>query len=377
MAVVVDLKARIVGPDREVWVARPGKGYKLYRDFIENDIIAPDLPFLQLEKGKTLAQHPDLEQRIRRSRAIRSWYRRKMEGDKPSLELSSYDDARGDKSVVSLRTTLSGFFEKLNTGDLVIVPPGAYAHDAYIGEVVAEKSDYLRIKTQVYPDDRLTGRAVNWLAKIQKRRLPTSILNALEHPTSIYLLPRSQRTPIYEAAYQSYVDLSKGTDAYTARFNVASDSYTTSTDFLLTAFFNAVASTQQNLDGGVDVRTDFQKAAFDDLGQYALDLRTNINSPGFLTLSSKFATPLIAAVLFALATQVGPAAPTELANNKVIIGNSLAPDGDRCSAEVFQGTLDQLKLLGLANEWVTACRMAKLAAERGQVTGTVTVERTP
>jgi hypothetical protein len=75
MPIFVDLKSLIVTPDREVYVARPGKAYKLYRSFVDNEIVGPDLPFLELVQGVPLNEHKDIERRIRRSRALRSWYR--------------------------------------------------------------------------------------------------------------------------------------------------------------------------------------------------------------------------------------------------------------------------------------------------------------
>jgi hypothetical protein len=42
MPIFVDLKSLIVTPDREVYVARPGKAYKLYRSFVDNEIVGPD-----------------------------------------------------------------------------------------------------------------------------------------------------------------------------------------------------------------------------------------------------------------------------------------------------------------------------------------------
>jgi len=380
MSILVDLKARTVHPDSEIYVARPGKGYKLYQSFIGNGIqgiVGPDLPFLELVKGTPLSEHKDIERRIRRSRAIRSWYRSGQQNAGPSRDLNTYTDAKADKSVHSLRATIGGFFEKLKIGDLVIVPPSAYAQDAYIGEVVSAPIDYVSIKVPVYGDDPIMGRQVRWLARIQKRRLPTSILEALQHPTSIYLLSRLDRAPIYEAAFRSFIDLSGKDPHYISRFDVSSEKYTSSTDLLLQAFFNSVASNAKTLESGHKVTNSFLVAAFDDLGKYSLDLRTNVNSPGFLTLTSKFATPLIAAALFVIAVKIGPDAAEAAKNGTIIIGNSMAPAGDPCTAPVIEGTLEQLKLLGLTNEWVKACEVAKLAADKAGVTGTVTVEQKP
>jgi hypothetical protein len=97
----------------------------------------------------------------------------------------------------------------LKAGDLVIVPSSAFSQDAYVGEVVSNQANYLRVKVPLYGDDAIAGRQVKWLARIQKRRLPTSLLEALEHHTSIYILSRLDRAPIYEPAFGSFIDLSR------------------------------------------------------------------------------------------------------------------------------------------------------------------------
>ena len=120
MKIEIDLNAPIVSKDREVFVVRPGKGYRLYSDFVENEVIAVELPALVMKDGVPLAVHQNLDQQIRRARAIRSWYRRGGKGDGPSRKLEAYADGHNDKSVATLRTVLSGFFEKLKEGDLVL-----------------------------------------------------------------------------------------------------------------------------------------------------------------------------------------------------------------------------------------------------------------
>lgn len=373
MEFFVDLNTRIISKDREVYVARPGRGYRLYRDIVDGEVVVADLPFLDLRKGVPLQKHKDLDAHIRRSRALRAWYRRKKEGDKPSLELSDYVEGKADASIHQLRAIVSGYFEKLQKGDLVIVPPSAYSQQAMIGEITDGAEEYLRIKVpRVYDDEFLTGRQVSWLAGIEKRRLPTPILDTLEKPNALFLLAREQRQTIYEAAFGSFVDLSTVDPDFIARFFVANQSYTTSSDIFLQAFFNAVASNQKAIDGGQKIKG-VQAAAFDDLGGYAPELRTNVNSPGFLTLVSKKTTPLVAAALLALALDVGIEAPKALEEGKIVIENSKAPPDDACSAAVWKDTLDQLKLLGLANEWPEACKIAKVATEKSGVTGSVKV----
>jgi hypothetical protein len=367
-----DLNTRIIPKDREVYVARPGRSYRLYREIVKDRVVVADLPFLDFKKGVPIRKQLNLDARILRSRALRSWYRRKRVGDTPSRDLDDYV-GKTDRSVHQLRGILLGYFEKLKIDDLVIVPPSAYSQQAMVGEVTGAAEAYIRVRVpRLYGGDPLTGRRVTWLAGIEKRRLPTPILDTLEKPNALFLLARQLRPTIYETAFGAFVDLSTREPDYIARFDVKNKNYTTSSDIFLQTFFNAVASNQKAIDSGKATKG-FREAAFEDLGIYAPELRTNVNSPGFLTLVSKKTTPLVASALLALAVNIGADAPTLAQEGKITLGNSQAPAGDECTASVWKDTLDQLKLLGLAKEWPQACEIAKLATEKSGVTGAVKV----
>lgn len=375
----IDLNTRIIPEDHEVFVVRPGKGYRLYEYFVDHQMILADLPFLDLKKGIAISDQPDLDRKIKRSRALRNWYRGRQEGDEPSRILDDYNVGPKDLSIGQLRAVLVAYFEKLKQGDLVIVPPSAYAYPAYVGEVTGKGTDYVRQRApRAYGQDPLTGREVAWLTQIEKRKLPDIVLDALEKPNAIFLLAKSARSKIYEAAYGTFVDISIAGADYTARFNVSHDeAFTTSSDILLQGFFNFVASNAKAIESGQAGKS-FYHAAFEDLGTFAPELKTNVNSPGFLTLISKdYSTPLVAAVMFALAVTVGPEAVTAAQNGMVLIGNSKAGPRDACTALVIEKTMAQLKLLELADDWPVACEKARLAAEKSGVTSSISITQKP
>ncbi len=217
----------------------------------------------------------------------------------------------------------------------------------------------------------MLGRRVRWLAGIEKRRLPGAILDTIIRPGAFFLLAKSLRPTIYEEAYGSFVDLSAA--GYSSRFIVSEDRFTTESDFRIQAFFNVVASNLKAIQSGTHIKEPYQ-AAFDELGPFAPELKTNINSPGSLTLVSKHITPLVAAALFALAATIGVEAFE--ARDTIVIGNSKAPPDDPCTAQVAANAMTQLGLLGLL-DWPKACEMARLAITESGMTGSVTIERKP
>lgn len=89
--------------------------------------------------------------------------------------------------------------------------------------------------------------------------------------------------------------------------------------------------------------------------------------------SSKI-TPLVAAVLFALAVNYGPDAFSAAEAGLIRIGNSQAPADDACVADIQAQALAQIKLSG-AIGWAEACDKARQAAGRTGIKGPAKVAR--
>ncbi|MBR0868707.1 hypothetical protein JQ614_42670 [Bradyrhizobium diazoefficiens] len=133
--ITIDLNARVLGEEHNVYVARPGKGYRLYRDFRENSSLILELPGLKLEPDLPLDDQ-QLRQRVNRSRAFRAWYKRgQPSDDRPSRDLSTYSPEGEGNSAAQLEGLVRTYYEKIHRGDLVIVPPKSYMEEALIGEV--------------------------------------------------------------------------------------------------------------------------------------------------------------------------------------------------------------------------------------------------
>lgn len=110
--VFVDINTRILPRDHEIFFARPGSGYRLYPDFIENEMIFIDLPGLNLTPDIPLSQQSGINQQIHRSRALKSWYRGKGDSPKPSVEVGDYSKGIEDAGVSQLRSALTGYFHR-------------------------------------------------------------------------------------------------------------------------------------------------------------------------------------------------------------------------------------------------------------------------
>jgi hypothetical protein len=116
--------------------------------------------------------------------------------------------------------------------------------------------------------------------------------------------------------------------------------------------------------------------AFEDVGAYDPDLRTNVNSPGWLTVFSDRITPIIAATMFALAIEVGAAAYNAADAGEIQITNSQNPTDDICIVPVSNQVIRQIRQLGL-DRWSEACEQAREAARRSGLESPVKTSRTP
>jgi hypothetical protein len=368
----IDLNARVLNELHGVYVVRPGNNYNLFPEVTQRAVLILELPGLDLRDGER-PDDVDLRKRVNRSRALRSWYRGAHDDEgKPSLDLADYDDG-GGPSTSQFAGLVRTLFEKVRHGDLVVVPPKSFREDAWVGEIASNDWDIEAVRVdRLFGEAVLPARAVRWLARVPKRELPHPILDALEKPNAAFIVERSQRDFFYKLAYGNY---SIG-DFYSARFDVTEADFDTFDDVLLQAFFNFVAAnTKQVVEAGQDAAAlGYNEAAFQNSGDFIPFLQTNINSPGDITLVSRVITPLVAAVLFLLAVEVGPSAKKEAEANTLVLRNSKAEARDPCTAKVFESSTQILKLLDL-DEWPKACERAQEVARRTGMKSPAKVER--
>ncbi|WP_162559787.1 hypothetical protein [Methylobacterium radiodurans] len=205
----------------------------------------------------------------------------------------------------------------------------------------------------------------------EKKSLADPILEISAKPNAFVLLNQDVRRKLYELAYGGFI---WGNDT-NARLYVNSDVYTSYDDFIIQGFVNFVSSNTRAVaegrDGGIK---GFAEAAFTRAGNFTPDLKTDVNSPGFLNLSSMQVVPLVVAALFAAAVEIGlPAQPAAVAGT-LRIGNSLASADDACVAEVERLAIAQLVLLG-ADGWAEACDKARHSAQQNGIRGPARLRR--
>src|SRR5262249_13831627 len=152
------------------------------------------LPGLKLEADVPLDDQ-QLRRRVNRSRAFRGWYNRGQPADdRPSRDLNNYSPDGGGNSAAQLEGLVRTYYEKIQRGDLVIVPPKAYMDEVLIGEVrhIGTRYDTEKVP-RLFGNEDLPARAVRWLARLPKTELPFEILDALQKPNAAFIVERSLR----------------------------------------------------------------------------------------------------------------------------------------------------------------------------------------
>jgi len=360
--IVVDINTRLLTDSHQIFVSRPGKDYRLYPEVSENSVVLLELPALDLTPGVPIDDYTDLEQRIKRSKRIRNWHkRRRPEDDVPPRDLAEYSGQSLDRGEAQLQGLVRAMFDRAKKGDLVIVPPKSFNNNALVGEFLDGPGESTSLAVdRMYLGDALPARRVKWLASIPKRNLSPSILDAIQKPTSFFLLQKSLKLKIYEQTYASFI---VNDQFYSCRFDVSAEDFSAKDDFLIQSFFNFVATNTKAVDENrLDQILGIKRAAFEDAGSYDPELRTNVNSPGWLSIFSRHATPLVAASLLSIAIEIDPAVAVDAAKNEMItLGNSNGSAD--CVTPVHKHVLNHIKLLGL-DQWPEACEIAKKAVNR-------------
>lgn len=356
MSIVVDINTAIIDDRHRVMIARPGAKYRLFDTFIERNFVGIELPGFFLQEEEVNLDDVHITARIKRSFAIRRWFQREQDEPFPSLDLRAYEAGGETDRIRQFRRIWNFYAKEAKVGDLIVVPPAAFGGDAFIGQIRQDfrLNNYLVPQYLGYP---ILGIPLHWIGNIRKRDLPTNSIEALRKPAALFAVGPDHRNKIYTQSYGNFFYK----DRYNATFITKSETYSSSNELTLQAFFNSVAfNTKLQAEGERRALSLGQAAAriLDEgqlsLGEFNLELALNINSPGTISVISEKITPLVAAVLFSLAVSVGPGAMAAAEAQMIEIRNSAAGPGDECAARVYEQVRNQMLILGY-DKWIPEC----------------------
>lgn len=375
----VDLKAKIISKDTRVFLARAGRNGHLFDAALAARALGPDLPDLGLNLKKGLESAPDLEAKVKRSRALSAWLRQppNVRGAKPSKNLLDYRASVKRPGHAQIEGIVKSYFQDLRAGDLLIIPNPSFFGDALLAEVLPLAKHPVRISGEArFAGYHFDGRALGHLVKVSMSSLPRAIIDLAKAPTGFaQIFNPAVKRRIFELCYTDYVL----DDEFTSRILTTKNDFSPFDGNVLNAFVTMVAKNvealqavgdKQNLVGLVD-------AAFVDLGDVDLQVRININSPGYLAIIDRSIVPLVAAVLLNIIIAAEFDATAMAENLTVEVTNSkIAQALDLCSKEVTQMTESMLLFMAAKEEqFKQTCEMLRRTHESTGARSSVEVEK--
>jgi len=362
-SVTVDINTRIMLPDEDIYVVRPGSDYSLHSDFVRRQAVFLDFPDLGLDPHQRPSKEW-LKEAVIRSMELRDWHRRGRRFAEPSREQSHYKGKAHGRKIGRYVGALERLYFDLKPGTIVIVPGSGPYSDVRFGEIRGAGTNVGSVS--LYPEESLPGRRVRWLAAKPKAMFSPKLRDLLGHSTPVMQLSRSLREEVLKAAFDQYVI----GETFTARFKTTEEDFSTLDDYDIQTFVNYVSGVLLSADqGGTKTLTIHEAVNLLRKNREAVpELTSNINSPGALRLLSTKLTPITIGVLLAVALSGSSTEPPE----EIHVINSAVSVADICAFEVQEQAMAAIKLMDL-DSWHQICVAARDAQESTGFSTTISV----
>lgn len=362
----IDLRARVLNPDEEIYVLFPGEGYSQYEMFRSRRMAFLDFPGLTLVNRNDLS---DLKRKLARSDALRDWHQGRWEEGEPapSRNLSDYDSSRMSERRRTYAASIDKFYFGLPEGTIIVVPgPGGAFGEVLIGEL---RGGPVQAKIPGYGDDTVPVRSVEWVATVPKRQFSDELIARLQLPIPLVLLDKTLRPEVVRKAYSNYIYGGE----YVARISTTSQVFDSLDDYFIQSFVNYIAGTLAALEVTPqrDIRVDLRRALEELRARPELvpELTSNINSPGALRYITQDISSLVIVSFLAIALL----APDAKASNIRVV-NSAAPATDSCAYVVDQRVKQAFEIMDIPS-LKAACEHAQAAAHKTGLKSSVIVRR--
>ncbi|WP_339110147.1 hypothetical protein [Thioclava sp. GXIMD4216] len=374
----VDLNTKIIPNDARVFLARAGKQGHMFQQVLEHRAIGPDLPMLDLDLRNGLDGDPNVEAKIKRARAFSSWLRKSGEaqGDRPSQSVNDYHDANKRSGHAQIDGIVRSYFHELNAGDVLVIPNPSYFGDAIIAELLPIGSAVVKIPgTRRFTGFEFDGRRFGHFKMVKMADLPRSVIELAKAPTGLAEISNSVvKRRIFELGYDDFVL----DDKFVSRIFTTKRDFTPFDGNVLNALVTMVAENVDRLetDGREAELLGLVQAAFEQLEHDDLQVKIDINSPGFLAVFDRSVVPLVIGSTLAILASVGFDATAFAQDTVVEVSNSGSAEvADVCSQEVSRLTENMLTLLSTAEEdFQRTCNLLREAHDNTGARTNVTVE---
>lgn len=373
----VDLNTKIISDDARVFLARAGKQGHMFQQVLEHRAIGPDLPMLDLDLRNGLDGDPNVEAKVKRARALSRWLRqsRAAQGDMPSQSVNDYHGTNRRPGHAQIDGIVRSYFQEMNAGDVLVIPNPSYFGEALIAELLPVGNTVIKIPgTRRFEGFEFDGRRFGHFKKVRMAELPRSVIDLAKAPTGLAEI----RTPVvkrrvFELGYDDFVLDGE----FVSRIVTTKRDFTSFDGNVLNSLVTMVAKNVDRLesDGAHARLLSLVEAAFEQLDHDDLQVKIDINSPGYLAVFDRSVVPLVIGATLSVLMSVGFDATAFAQDTVVEVTNSRAEATDVCSQEVGRLTESMLKLLSTAEEeFQRSCVLLREAHDNTGARTNVTVE---
>jgi len=362
-----------------VFLARAGKDGHLFEAVLAANAIGPDLPDLDLSLENGLEKDEDLEAKVKRARALSSWLREPAyaRGQKPSTSLADYRNVRKRSGHAQIEGIVKSYFQDVQAGDLLVIPNPSFFGEALIAEVLPLGAQKIRIAGMKRFDGHFfDGRAFGHFVKVKMANLPRAVIDLARVPTGFaQVINPAVKHRLFELCYADYVF----DDEFASRIRTTKSDFSPFDGNVLNAFVTMVAKNVETLQNGAGhpQLVSLVEAAFIDLGDDDLQVKININSPGYLAIIDRSIVPLVTATLLNIVIAAGFDTAAFAQDLSVEVTNSkINQVRDLCSQEVSQMTQSMLLFMSEEEEnFQQTCEMLRRTHESTGAASSVEVKK--
>lgn len=373
----VDLRTKVIAKDTKIYLARAGKGGHLFDAIRKAKAIGPDLPDLGLNLQSGLDGDADVEAKVKRAHVLSHWLRTPpaARSAKPTTRLADYKSAKKRRGHAQIDSIVRSYFKDLKAGDLLVIPNPSPFGDAIIAEVLPVGQQAVQIPgSGRFEGHTFDGRPFGHFAKVKMSSLPRSVIELARAPTGFaQIVNQAVKHRIFELTYTEYVL----DDEFASRIVTTKNDFSPFDGNVLNAFVTMVATNVETLQNspGHPKLVGLVRAAFLELPDDDLQVKININSPGYLAVIDRSIVPLVTAALLGIIVAAGFDSTAIAQDLTVEVVNSKVEQAlDLCSKEVSQLTKSMLQFLP-EDEFQETCEMLRRTHEATGAKPGVLVEK--
>ena len=332
--------------------------------------------------GKYIRNH---ESRMARGQAAHIPEIDDLRTELEQLEEEAVGDSIWSQKREMTRGWLSTLYSVVRIGDLVLIPsPLRTARDAngmlvhsytMIGKVTSTPMRFVARENHLISTAKFLVRRVDWLADVDERDLPYSIIKLLRTSNALISLRAST---LYRAIGTAYSNSIIG-NQYFARFTTSNSTFTTDQNFNFSAFAMAAVVahklTKSRELSTLDARSVYDIAATaSEWTDLVLTQDAMIHSPGYTTLQHTTLIVIFVAALYSLASHPDASKMTPKELKDVAITNSEPSSENVCPP--LQKAMHRMMEVFPDDLWIKYCQVAKASREGAGLSPSVEVRTT-